>query len=518
MLKELLPEPKPVRDNLWAAAIQWLMGASVLGVLSAAAAYWKGLSPAVQWACYVAAGALGWTALGAWILRRHGLLAGSGLGAGDTHAAAARVAAEVSNQLQPLLSRPDGPIAISRESIEALVSQITAQLRPLVSPAVTVDSPEAESQEPPPAPQPKVNADAVNRLKEALGRMEKAWIYADEFISAEICHGAASFRGTKDAATGIRELQFALLARQLLGFVLQRSEVSRSRLADAVADGDDWTRDHFDRAIGAAMSMLLTYGDTLTWLKKAGDADFGAVGFLAHSGYPGLYERHKACIEELQRISSRDDIGRLALRLKDLPTLDVPTPPPAPAALSIEPLLDTLIHCWPNSTEPSARLGVAFSRRQFVVLRVRNVTGRNFVGAIARLTFSGGATSEGRWSEDSGPDYVGDGARKASLDVEDPRLLIVAACMGEHQVVVRLDDGAPVHSVPFETTTSSALHSPAATSGGLLVHSYVGRTSGTDLTIGASVELSVRIVAEGLDQTARYRIEFMAGQPKITEL
>ena len=164
--------------------------------------------------------------------------------------------------------------------------------------------------------------------------------------------------------------------------------------------------------------------------------------------------------------------------------------------------------------EPTDRLESIYLGRRFAVLSVTNEGHKNLPGIVVTCQFEDGS-DECVWSLETGEDFVaGDrsGRNKADLSVGETRLLVVAQAFGEDQLWTRLSTGGPIHELPLRREEIHELPLRRVQDRAV---TFINRSGGRVLNLGADVAASVRMKSADVDQTKHFRLWFNQGEPAI---
>lgn len=347
--------------------------------------------------------------------------------------------------------------------------------------------------EPRPAePQPIVAQESVERLREVHAPWASTATLAYEFLSGEILSGA---KPTED-----KGVIGALVREKVLPPCREAIEQLNARMLPV---SGDLSNAEFSLLKEDFRSLVYTtYPELVAWIHQCGHSFWGDNALFSSVYYARLCRKHHDSVAILRAVSGRSDIGdlagastqieRLLPPLSELPHVGRIT------SLMVEPLLENLAYAWPNyQTAPNV------PPRVFAVIRVTNEGQTDFADVVARCSVTtSGVEIDCVWSNASGNIFVLGGSHRAELKRGDYRLLVVAQAIEKHWCRIPARHG--VYEYPFRTESGTG------------EVNYYLPSSGTSgfLDLGPDVELTLRFIAEGLDQKQRVQLGFDAkGQP-----
>jgi hypothetical protein len=208
-------------------------------------------------------------------------------------------------------------------------------------------------------------------------------------------------------------------------------------------------------------------------------------------------------------------ISTAAERLAPPPTAEASAGGLREHILAVTPRTDFLSDSWQKEPRHTSAdyLHAAQVGRCFVVLEIRNVGTTSLSTVIARCSYGAVEPFEGAWSQEAGSDFVGArGTRTVTLEVQNPRLLVVGEVFGDHQrvrskdhVFIKLPTRLPFFSLDFDRVEADG--APL----------YLEKFTGANLTLGPAAELAVDFFASNVHEAFRYRLFFSDGAAQIEE-
>ncbi len=160
--------------------------------------------------------------------------------------------------------------------------------------------------------------------------------------------------------------------------------------------------------------------------------------------------------------------------------------------LEAEIFLDCLTYAWPKFKF----LGPLYP--EFMVVRVRNISPRNIANLVARCK-AGDGEIRCVWSSHSGSRVTPGGNHSADITTGDSRLVVIAQCVKEDEIWLKLGTWASMPELVLKATSPSE---------GVR---YAAQSTGEILNLGREASLDLTFTAEGVSESYRLQLGFTEG-------